>query len=88
MWMAEICHHTTHWYTIFLQQPGIIKKKPDSKLDLVRYPQFFCENKIECKQIVGKYLKLRNVSSVLKGRRQRKNDTPVGTTKIKFLDIV
>jgi hypothetical protein len=34
---------TTHWYTIFLQQPGIIKM-PNSKLDLERYPQFLCEN--------------------------------------------
>jgi hypothetical protein len=34
---------TTHWYTIFLQQPGIIKMA-NSKLDLERYPQFLCEN--------------------------------------------
>jgi hypothetical protein len=41
---------TTHWYTIFLQQPGIIKMpNSNSKLDLERYPQFVCENKIECK---------------------------------------
>jgi hypothetical protein len=32
-----------HWYTIFLQQPGIIKT-PNSKLDLEKYPQFLCEN--------------------------------------------
>ena len=30
---------TTHWYTIFLQQPGVIKM-PNSKLDLERYPHF------------------------------------------------
>jgi hypothetical protein len=34
---------TTHSYTIFLQQSGIIKM-PYSKLDLERYPQFLCEN--------------------------------------------
>jgi hypothetical protein len=39
---------TTHRYTIFLQQPGMIKM-PNSKLDLERYPQFLCENQIECK---------------------------------------
>jgi hypothetical protein len=39
---------TTHLYTIFLQQPGIIKM-PNSKLDLERYPQCLCENWIECK---------------------------------------
>jgi hypothetical protein len=33
---------------IFLQQPGIIKM-PNYKLDLERYPQFLCENWIECK---------------------------------------
>jgi hypothetical protein len=34
---------TTHWYTIFLQQPVIIKM-PNYKIDLERYPQFLCEN--------------------------------------------
>jgi hypothetical protein len=34
--------------TIFLQQPGTMKI-PNSKLDLQRYPQFLCENLIECK---------------------------------------
>jgi hypothetical protein len=31
------------WYTIFLQQPEIIKM-PNSKLDMEMYPQFLCEN--------------------------------------------
>jgi hypothetical protein len=35
---------TTYWYTIFLQQTGLIKI-PRSKVDLVS----FGENKIECK---------------------------------------
>jgi hypothetical protein len=34
---------TTHWYTIFLQQPGI-NKTPNSKLDLEMYPEVLCEN--------------------------------------------
>jgi hypothetical protein len=45
---------TTYCYTIFFQQPGIIKI-PYSKLDRVRYPKFSCENKMECKQTVGKF---------------------------------
>jgi hypothetical protein len=34
-------------YTIFLQQPGLIKIT-NSKSDLVMYSQFCCENKMEC----------------------------------------
>jgi hypothetical protein len=34
---------TTHKYTIFLQQPGIIKM-PNFELDLERFSQFLCEN--------------------------------------------
>jgi hypothetical protein len=51
-WIEPRCGHgvcayifaiTTHWYTIFLQQPAIIEMA-NSKLDLERSSQFLCEN--------------------------------------------
>jgi hypothetical protein len=53
----EFSLHFCHYYTLiyhFLAKPGIIKIT-NSKLDLVRYPQFCYEIKIECKYTVGKF---------------------------------
>ena len=47
------CLYFCH-YAIFVQQPGIMKIR-DSKLDLVRYPQFCSGNKMECKQTGRKF---------------------------------